>query len=329
MADKAKTSKKDEVTEDVAEVITEETQAKEEVIEVVEQVDSTEESTEETEEPKTAKAGKRSAKAIAEADELAEKEARKERIAAGEEPDPAEEVKKGPVPKVRPLIERRSKAYQKAHETIDQNKDYTLKEAIEAVIKTSTVKFDATAELHVNLNVDPKHADQNIRDSLVLPNGTGKTVRVAVFAPADLHEAAKKAGADVVGEDDFLEQLKKEEINFDVLVATPEVMAKLGKFAKLLGPKGLMPNPKSGTVTKDVSTAVKEAKAGRVEYRVDEQGIIHLGFGKLSFGLDKLVQNAEEIMESVRNNKPNSIKGSYISTIHVTSSMGPSIKVSA
>ena len=179
----------------------------------------------------------------------------------------------------------------------------------------------------MRLNVDPKQADQNIRETLQLPAGTGKTVRVAVFGEEDDVAAAKKAGADVAGAEEFLQQLDKGVINFDVLIATPTVMAKLGKYARVLGPKGLMPNPKSGTVTKDVTKAIEQAKAGKVEFRVDETGIVHLGAGKVSFGADKLFQNVQAVFASLKAAKPNSIKGNYVNTIYFTTTMGPSIKV--
>lgn len=275
---------------------------------------------------KVAKAGKRSAKAIAETEEKEAKEERKAKIAAGEI-DPTSEVKKGPAPKVRPLLERRSKAYQAAHKQIDAAKKYDLKDALELAVKTSTVKFDAAVELHIRLNVDPKQADQNIRGNLVLPQGTGKDVRVAVFGNADDIKAAKAAGADVAGEADFLDQLKKEVIDFDVLISTPQMMSQLGKYARLLGPKGLMPNPKSGTVTTDIKAAVEQAKAGKVEYRVDPTGIVHLAIGKVSFGADRLNENATVVMESIAQAKPGSIKGNFIESVFVTTSMGPSIRV--
>ncbi len=279
-------------------------------------------------EASVAKAGKRSAKAIAEAEAEEAKEERKAKVAAGEI-DPSEDgEKKGAAPITRPLIERRSKAYRAAYEKVEQDKEYALADALKLATETSTVKFDATVELHVRLGVDPRQADQNIRGNLVLPNGTGKDVRVAVFGAADDVKAAKAAGADVAGEADFIDQLKKEEINFDVLISSPQMMSQLGRFARLLGPKGLMPNPKSGTVTTDIAGAVKQAKAGMVEFRVDPTGIVHLGIGKVSFGGDKLLENAEAFMENLKNAKPSSIKGNYIETIYVSTSMGPSIKVS-
>ncbi|HSX44231.1 MAG TPA: 50S ribosomal protein L1 [Candidatus Saccharimonadales bacterium] len=224
-------------------------------------------------------------------------------------------------------MERRSKGYRKAAELIDASKEYTVKQALELAVKTSPVKFDASVEVHINLGVDPRQADQNVREMVVLPAGTGKTTRIAVLAEADNAAAAKKAGADIVGDEDLLKQLEKNVIEFDVLIATPNMMPKLGKYAKVLGPRGLMPNPKSGTVTTDVAKAVTEAKAGRVEYRVDSTGIIHLAIGKVSFGADKLDQNAQAVMASVKAAKPASLKGIYLKSIHITTSMGPSVSV--
>lgn len=278
------------------------------------------------EEKTTAKAGKRSAKALKEAEEKVEKEERK---AAGDTTPQGEatEAKRGPVPKPRPLIERRGKAYRKAAEQVDTAKFYSLQDAIELAAKTSVGKFDATVELHINLNVDPRQADQNIRATVALPHGTGKNVRVAVFAPADQHEAAKKAGADIVGEDEFLSQLDKEQLDFDILVSTPQMMPKLGKYARLLGPRGLMPNPKSGTVTAKVADAVKEAKAGRVEYRVDKQGIVHQGIGKVSFDAKALVENAQAFVASLNSVRPASVKGGYIKAVTAATTMGPGVKI--
>lgn len=275
----------------------------------------------------TAKAGKRSAKALKDAEAVAEKAERK---AAGDttpQSEDAETTKRGPAPKTRPLAERRGKTYRKLAEKLETGKLYPLAEALKLATETSPSKFDGTVELHINLGVDPRQADQNIRATVSLPHGTGKTIRVAVFAPADQHDKAKKAGADIVGEDDFLQQLDKEQINFDVLIATPQLMPRLGKYARMLGPRGLMPNPKSGTVTANVTKAVEEAKAGRVEYRVDKQSIIHQGIGKVSFGADKLTDNAKAFIESVRSVKPASIKGAYIKSLAVSTTMGPGIKV--
>ncbi len=273
----------------------------------------------------TAKAGKRSAKAISDDEE---EDKRQERIAKEQDTDtPTAAEKRGPTPVTRPLIERRSKRYQELAKLVDDEKSYNLKDGIELAVKTSKVNFDASLELHLKLNVDPKQADQNVRGVVVLPNGTGKTVRVAVFANSEDQDKAKAAGADIVGEEDFLELLKKEELNFDVLVSTPQLMAQLGRFARLLGPKGLMPNPKSGTVSKDVAKAVKRLKAGQLEYRVDEQGIIHTAAGKVSFGADKLLENANVLLDSIKQSKPASVKGAFVDRIFLTTTMGPSIRI--
>ncbi len=276
------------------------------------------------EEAKTTKAGKHSAKGLKEAEEKAAKEERK---AHASEAKAEEAAKPKVIIKSRSRLERQGKKFRAASELIDKTKEYSLKEALELAIKTSPVKFDATVELHIKLGVDPRHADQNLRANLVLPAGTGKKVTIAVLAEADDAAAALKAGADIAGSDDLMAQLDKGLINFDVLIATPAMMPKLGKYARVLGPKGLMPSPKSGTVTPDVAKAVSEAKAGRVEYRVDSTGIVHLGIGKVSFGADKLDQNAKAVLTSIRGAKPASIKGNYVQSIYVTSSMGPSVKV--
>lgn len=275
----------------------------------------------------TAKAGKRSEKSIREAEEKAEKEARKEAGDTSAQVEVEESRKKGPAPKVRSRLERRGKKYQEVAKLIDGQKVYNLKEAVELATKTSPTKFDASVEVHVRLGVDPRQADQNIRATVVLPHGTGKTLKVAVFAPESEHAAAKKAGADVVGDDDFLKQLDKETIDFDVLVATPQYMPRLGKYARLLGPKGLMPNPKSGTVSADVAKAVSEAKAGKVEYRVDKQATIHLAAGKVSFGAEKLEENLQAFFSSLQSQKPASLKGVFIHSMTVTTTMGPGIKL--
>ena len=269
----------------------------------------------------TAKAGKRSVKGIEESEAKAQKIEKQHHRDESIEAETADQAPKQPVKPTRTRLERRSKGYRKAAEQVDKTKLYSLKEALELATKTSPTKFDASVELHINLGVDPRQADQNIRSSLVLPAGTGKTVRVAVFADD------KAEGADLNGVDDIIKQLEKGQINFDTLIATPANMAKLGKYARLLGPRGLMPNPKSGTVTTDVAKAVQEAKAGRVEYRVDSTGIVHLSIGKVSFGGDKLLKNATAVMDSIKSNKPQSLKGNYIKTIHITTTMGPSVKV--
>jgi len=281
----------------------------------------------ENEEVHTTKAGKRSAKAIAEAEEEAARQARKEAGDTSSQTDEEAVVKKGPKPVTRPLIERRGKNYRKLAELVEKGKVYTIAEALELATKTSPSKFDASVELHVRLGVDPRQADQNIRATVSLPNGTGKTVRVAVFAPDAEAEAATKAGADVAGDEEFLKQLDKEDLNFDVLISTPAFMPRLGKYARLLGPRGLMPNPKSGTVATDVAKAVKEAKAGKVEYRVDKQAIVHLSIGKVSFGAASLAENAKTFLDSLQSQKPASIKGSYVKSLTVSTTMGPGIKV--
>ncbi len=278
-------------------------------------------------EKSAAKAGKRSAKAIREAEEEAEKEARKESGDTTPQGDAEAAEKKGPKPKVRPLIERRGKNYRKVAEQVEAGKLYSLSEGLALAAKLGVGKFDNTVEVHVNLGVDPRQADQNIRTTVSLPNGTGKKIRVAVFAPADQHKAAQDAGADIVGEDEFLQQLDKGELNFDILVSTPQLMPKLGKYARVLGPRGLMPNPKSGTVAADVAKAVTEAKAGRVEYRVDKQAIVHLGVGKVSFGAEKLEQNTKAFFESLNSVKPSTIKGAYIKSASLSTTMGPGIKL--
>ena len=274
-----------------------------------------------------AKAGKRSAKAIEEAEAKAEKEARKEAGDTTPQGDAEAAVKKGPAPKVRPLIERRGKAYRQAAEKVEKDKAYTLADAIKLTTETNPSKFDASVEVHVRLGVDPRQADQNIRSTVVLPHGTGKTVRVAVFAADADADKAKKAGADLAGDEAIVKLLDKGTLDFDVLIATPAYMPKLGKYARLLGPKGLMPNPKSGTVSTDVAKATEEAKAGKVEYRVDKQAAIHLSVGKVSFGAEKLLENANTFFASLQAQKPSSIKGVYIKSVAVATTMGPGIKV--
>jgi ribosomal protein L1, bacterial/chloroplast len=285
-------------------------------------VETSDETTEKTEDASFAKAGKRSKKTVEEAQAEAERQDRKEN--ASENPV---EVKKGPKPVVRPLIERRGKKYQEVAKLIENEKIYSLGEALVLATKTNPAKFDATVEIHIRMGVDPRQADQNIRATVSLPNGNGKTVRVAVFAPEADAKAATAAGADIAGDDEFLKQLDKEKLDFDVLISTPAYMPKLGKYARLLGPKGLMPNPKAGTVTTDIKKAVTEAKAGKIEYRVDKQSIIHVGIGKVSFGDKKLVENATVFFESLKSQRPASIKGTYVKSVNVSTSQGPNIKV--
>ena len=276
--------------------------------------------TPETEE-KFAKSGKKSKKHIEEVKAEEERQARKEERAA--EDKAAAEKPKGAKPVTLPRIERRGKNYQAAAKLVEKGKTYRLKDALDLAIKTSPVKFDASVEAHVRLGVDPRQADQNIRTTIVLPNGNGKTVRVAVFAPLDVAKAAKAAGADIAEDEEFLKQLEKGVIDFDVLISTPAYMPKLGKF----GPKGLMPNPKAGTVTMDVEKAVKESKAGKVEYRVDKQAIVHIGLGKVSFGTDKLMENANVFFDSLKSQKPASLKGTYVKSVFITTTMVPSVSV--
>lgn len=282
----------------------------------------------EVREAAVAKAGKRSQKALDEAEAKAEKEARKEaHDTSAQDPDAVETKKKGPVPVTRPRIERRGKKYQEVAKKIEKDTIYSLADAAKLAVETSTTKFDASVEVHVRLAVDPRQADQNVRATVALPHGSGKTVRVAVFAPEDTHAAAKKAGADIVGDEEFLKQLDKEVLDFDVLIATPQYMAKLGKYARLLGPRGLMPNPKSGTVAADVAKATTEAKAGKVEYRVDKQAVVHLAIGKVSFGAEKIEANAKSFFESLAAQKPSSIKGAFIKSASISTTMGPGVKV--
>ena len=278
----------------------------------------------ETAEPETfAKSGKKSKKHIEEVKAEEERQARKLERA---EKDAAEKPK-GAKPVTRPRIERRGKKYQEAYKLVEKGKAYSLKDAIALAIKTNPTKFDASVEAHIRLGVDPRQADQNIRATLVLPNGNGKTVRVAVFAPLDVCKAAKAAGAAIAEDEEFLKKLDKEEIDFDVLISTPQYMPKLGRYARMLGPKGLMPNPKAGTVTMDIEKAVKEAKGGKIEYRVDKQAIVHVGLGKLSFGADKLEENVNAFIDSLKAQKPASIKGQYIKSVYMTTTMGPSIQI--
>lgn len=272
-------------------------------------------------EEKYAKAGKKSKKHVEEVKAEAERQARKAEAAA------APEKVSGPKPVTRSRLERRGKNYREAYAKIEKGKAYSLKEAVELAIATSPVKFDATLEMHFRLGVDPRQADQNIRSTVTLPAGTGKDIRVAVFAPLDVCKAAKAAGADIAEDEEFTKRLEKEQLDFDVLISTPQYMPKLGKFARLLGPKGLMPNPKAGTVTTDIEKAVKEAKAGKIEYRVDKQAIVHVGLGKVSFGADKLMENINAFTESLKSQKPASIKGQYVKSVYMTTSMGPSILV--
>ncbi|WP_295867139.1 50S ribosomal protein L1 [uncultured Oscillibacter sp.] len=224
----------------------------------------------------------------------------------------------------------RGKKYTDSAKLIDKNAFYEAAEGMELVCKSATAKFDETVELHVKLGVDSRHADQQVRGAIVLPHGTGKTVRVLVFAKGDKAEAAKEAGADYVGDMDLVEKIQKENwFEFDVVVASPDMMGVVGRLGKVLGPKGLMPSPKAGTVTPDVAKAVKEVKAGKIEYRLDKTNIIHCPIGKASFGPEKLVENYNAIMGAIVKAKPASAKGQYIRSCVVASTMGPGVKMNA
>lgn len=219
-----------------------------------------------------------------------------------------------------------SKRYAESAKLVDKTKEYGAKEAIEIIEKMPKTKFDETVELHVKLGVDSKHADQQVRGTVVLPNGTGKTQRVLIFAKGPKAEEAEKAGADFVGAEELIPKIQNENwFEYDVVVATPDMMGVVGRLGKVLGPKGLMPNPKSGTVTMDVTKAISEIKSGKVEYRLDKNNIIHLGFGKVSFGADKLLENYEVIMNAIIKAKPAAAKGQYIKSVALTTTMGPSI----
>jgi large subunit ribosomal protein L1 len=220
------------------------------------------------------------------------------------------------------------KNYIESAKLIDRSTLYTPSEAMELAIKTSKAKFNETIEVHVKLGVDPRHADQQVRGAVVLPNGTGKTVRVLVFAKGDKAKEAQAAGADFVGAEELVDKIQKENwFEFDVVVATPDMMGVVGRLGRVLGPKGLMPNPKSGTVTFDVTRALADIKAGKVEYRVDKTAIVHVGIGKKSFGTEKLMENFHTLMEAVVKAKPSAAKGQYIKSVTVASTMGPGVKI--
>ena len=220
------------------------------------------------------------------------------------------------------------KKYTDSVKLIDTSKLYDAGEAIDLVCQTSKAKFDETIELHIRLGVDSRHADQQVRGAVVLPNGTGKTVRTLVFAKGDAAKAAAEAGADYVGEADLAEKIQKENwFDFDVVIATPDMMGVIGRLGKILGPKGLMPNPKAGTVTMDVARAVNEAKAGKIEYRLDKTNIIHCPIGKASFGKDKLQENFDTFVGAVIKARPAAQKGQYIKSCVIASTMGPGIKI--
>ena len=223
---------------------------------------------------------------------------------------------------------KKGKRYVEAEKLIDSSKDYSAKEALEVIEKFPKAKFDETVELHVKLGVDSKHAEQQVRGTVVLPNGTGKTLRVLVFAKGDKATEAEKAGADFVGAEELIPKIEKENwFDYDVIVATPDMMGVVGRLGRVLGPKGLMPNPKSGTVTMDVTKAINDIKSGKVEYRLDKTNIIHLGFGKVSFGTEKLLENYETVMDAIIKAKPAAAKGQYVRSVAVSTTMGPSVFV--
>ena len=223
---------------------------------------------------------------------------------------------------------KKGKKYQEAVKLIEKGKLYEAKEALELIEKMPKANFDETVELHVKLGVDSKHAEQQVRGTVVLPNGTGKTLKVLVFAKGDKAKEAEEAGADFVGAEELIPKIEKENwFDYDVIVATPNMMGVVGRLGKILGPKGLMPNPKSGTVTMDVAKAIQEIKSGKVEYRLDKTNIIHLGFGKVSFGVEKLEENYKTVIDAIIKAKPAAAKGQYIRSVAVAKTMGPSIYV--
>ena len=225
---------------------------------------------------------------------------------------------------------KHGKKYVDSVKLIDKTNAYDPKEALELTVKTAKAKFDETVEAHIRLGVDSRHADQQVRGAVILPNGTGKNVRVAVFAKGDLAKAAEAAGADIVGAEDLVAKIQNEGfLDFDVAVAAPNMMGLVGRLGKVLGPRGLMPSPKAGTVTPDVAKAVTEAKAGKIEYRLDKTNIIHCPIGKVSFGADKLTENLDALMEAVVKAKPAATKGQYIKSCTVASTMGPGVRFSA
>ena len=222
---------------------------------------------------------------------------------------------------------KKGKKYVEAAKLVDRTQTYSVQEAIELVKKTNTTKFDATVEVAFRLGVDPKKADQQIRGAVVLPNGTGKTQRVLVFAKGEKAKEAEAAGADYVGDADYINKIQQGWFEFDVIVATPDMMGEVGKLGRVLGPKGLMPNPKTGTVTMDIKKAVEEIKAGKVEYRAEKSGIVHASIGKVSFDEQQLVDNFKTIQDTLTKAKPASSKGTYFKSVAVTTTMGPGIKV--
>lgn len=226
-------------------------------------------------------------------------------------------------------MSKKGKKYTAALAKVDTNKAYTVSEAVKLVKEISTEKFDATVEIAFRLNLDPRKAEQNLRGAFVLPNGTGKTKKVLVFAKGDKAKEAEAAGADFVGDTEYVDKIMKGWFEFDTVVATPDMMAVIGKLGRVLGPRGLMPNPKTGTVTNDVAKAVADVKAGKVEYRVDKAGNIQLGVGKVSFSEDKLVENIQATIDLISKLKPSTVKGTFVKNIAISSTMGPGVKVQA
>jgi len=224
-------------------------------------------------------------------------------------------------------MSKKGKSFIEAKKNVDPGNRYTLKDAVELVVKTARAKFDETVDVAIRLGVNPQHADQMVRGSVVLPNGLGRSVRVLVFAKGEKEKEALEAGADVVGSDDIIEKIKGGWLEFDRVIATPDMMGNVGKLGKILGPRGLMPNPKVGTVTFDVAKAVNELKAGKVEFRVEKAGIVHSPVGKVSFGAEKLSENLTALVEAIIKLKPSSSKGTYLKSISLATTMGPGVKV--
>lgn len=222
---------------------------------------------------------------------------------------------------------KQGKRIRKAYESVTEGKAYSLEEALALVKSTASVKFDETVDIAINLGVDPKQSDQAVRGAVAMPNGLGKTVRVAVFAKGDKAEEAKKAGADIVGAEDLVERIQKGEMDFDRCIATPDMMALVGRIGKLLGPRGLMPNPKLGTVTPNVAAAVKTSKSGEVEFRIEKAAIVHAGVGKASFSEKALAENIRALVDALNKAKPSGVKGAYIRKVSVSSTMGPGLSV--
>jgi large subunit ribosomal protein L1 len=222
---------------------------------------------------------------------------------------------------------KNGKNYNQAREQVDRTKRYPLEEAVQLAVKASYVKFDETVDMAVRLGVDPRHADQMVRGAVVLPNGTGKTTRVLVFAKGEKEKEALDSGADVVGSEELIEKIKGGWLEFDKAVATPDLMGQVGKIGKILGPRGLMPNAKTGTVTFDVAKAIREIKAGKIEFRVEKNGIVHAPMGRVSFGLDKLIPNILSFFDTILRLKPSSAKGTYLKSITISTTMGPGIKI--